>query len=77
MDVIDTKWREAAVAAMEAQAQAINNWLEHTSDLEEMFERDKDLSMHLRSVIGVVRTARSDIYQEAETLKAKLTERTT
>jgi hypothetical protein len=72
MHTVEAQWREANVNVLLERVHAIDDWLEHTIDLEELFEEDERLSTQLRSLAALLRSRRNDISSEAETLRAKL-----
>ena len=70
MHTVDAKWRDADAAAFETRVQAVNDWLEHTEDLVEMFKDDTTIPSELRSVAGTLRSRRDDFETSANRLRA-------
>lgn len=68
--VVDADWKEADAVALEARAQGIENWLDHTIDLLEMFEDDDDITRELRAVAAYVKARRNDLTQKITNLRA-------
>lgn len=71
MHTIAANWREADATAMEARAQAINDWLDHTEDLVKMLEQDDKIATELRSMAGTLRGRRDDFDSAAGRLRAE------
>jgi hypothetical protein len=73
---IDTKWREADIAALEERVVVLNQLLDHIADTIEMLddtnEIDKEIMTRLRSFEGIIRSRRNDISDRAERLKMAL-----
>lgn len=71
--VVAASWKEADAVALEARAQAIADWLDHTIDLVEMFEDDLELGKELRATAASVRMRRNDLTQKVTNLRADVT----
>lgn len=69
---IETNWRENDATALEERVLALNQWLDHTEDIIEMLEGDKEVVISLRSLAGLIRSRRDDIGNEASKLRAAL-----
>lgn len=69
---IETNWRENDATALEERVLALNQWLDHTEDIIEMLEGDKEVVIALRSLAGLIRSRRDDIGNEASKLRAAL-----
>lgn len=67
---VDSVWRGAEAVALETKVTAINDWIEHTEDLVEMFEADEEVKSQLRSTAGVLRSRRNDFDTSAARLRA-------
>jgi hypothetical protein len=67
-----SQWRETDARAKEERAESISDWLVYTEDLLEMLANDEDLAKELRGVIGRVKTKKSDLMNEAATLRARI-----
>jgi len=75
--IVETKWREADAQALEERVRAIEEWLDHTNDLVEMFGPADPICQELLTMSGLVRTRRNDVKQEAERMRALLMDRNT
>jgi hypothetical protein len=60
---------------LEERVQTIDEWLEHSKDLEAMLGNPDALTQDLRAMMAGVRTKRNDLSTEAEKLKAALIDR--
>lgn len=72
---IETLWREADATALEERVRAMEEWLEHTEDLGEMFGEDDDLTTELLSTAGLVKARRNDVSQEADRTRSLIMDR--
>ena len=69
---VDAKWRDADAVAFETRVTAVNDWLEHTEDLVEMFKDDTAIASELRGVAGSLRSRRDDFGTSAERLRVDM-----
>ena len=75
LHTVDAKWRDADANACEERVKAINDWLEHTVDLVEMFDGDTAIASELRGVAGTLRSKRDDFEGAASKLRAETNDR--
>lgn len=69
---VETNWREADAEALEERVISLNEWLEHTEDMIEMLEGDKEIVTNSRSLCGMIRASRDNLAQEAARLRDKI-----
>lgn len=74
LHVVGAMWRDSDVAALDQRVISMNDWLDHTEDLIEMFG-DDTLVTDLQSMAGLVRTRRNDVQQETSALRAIILDR--
>lgn len=67
--IVESKWIEADAISLEERAVAIDEWLDHTDALVQMFKGDDKILTELRSLSGSLRTRRNDFSMEAAGLR--------
>lgn len=72
---VETNWRESDASALEARAEALNHWIDHTEDIVEMLDKDEELRMKALALEGLVRSRRNDFISTAEKLRAEIRSR--
>lgn len=69
---VETLWREADVAALDARVIAISDWLNHTDNLIAIFVDDEKVVKELRGAASLVRMRCNDIASKVEEVRAEL-----
>jgi hypothetical protein len=67
---VETTWRAARVAELEATAEAVDQLLGHLADVELALEGDDDYGSSSRSLAALLRSKRTELTSEARRLEA-------
>ena len=65
MHTVETTWRAARVAELEATAEAVDQLLEHMHDVELALEGDEQVGSSSRALAALLRSKRSELGNEA------------
>jgi hypothetical protein len=57
---------EVEILAIQEKVRAIMDWIEHTDDLLEIFEKDEEVASDLRAVASLMKSRRDDFVNKIE-----------